>query len=94
MLLLLLLIFLDMHIKTQGKLAHLSEPDMSDDISVIVEAAVQRIKREISEETKNLLESDDIQRHLGDSKLDFEVLNRLVLKFILNVYFHSLLSFI
>ena len=39
-----------MHIKTQGKLAHLSEPDMSDDISVIVEAAVQRIKREINEE--------------------------------------------
>ena len=46
---------------------------MSDDISVIVEAAVQRIKREISDETKNLLEGNDVQRHLGESTLDFEV---------------------
>ena len=55
------------------RLAYLSEPAMSEDISVIVEAAVQRIKREISGEKKNRLESDDIQRHLGDSELDFEV---------------------
>ena len=46
---------------------------MSEDISVIVEAVVQRIKREISEEKKKLLESNDIKRHLGDSVLDFEV---------------------
>ena len=46
---------------------------MSEDISVIVDAGVQRIKREISEEKKNLLESDDIQRHLEDSTLNFEV---------------------
>ena len=46
---------------------------MSEDISVIVEAAEQRIKREISEEKKKLLESNDIKRHLGDSVLDFEV---------------------
>ena len=63
---------------------------MSEDISVIVEAAEQRIKREISEEKKKLLESNDIKRHLGDSVLDFEV-SVFCLKLILNVYFLSLL---
>ena len=65
---------------------------MSEDISVIVEAAEQRIKREISEEKKKLLESNDIKRHLGDAVLDFEV-SVFVLKLILNVYFLSLLFF-
>ena len=44
-----------------------------EDISVIVEAAVQRIKREISEEKKKILESNYVKRHLRDSELDFEV---------------------
>ena len=39
---------------------------MSKDIRVIVDAAVQRIlKRELSDEEKKSLESDDIKRHLG-----------------------------
>ena len=51
---------------------------MSKDIRVIVDAAVQRIlKRELSDEEKKSLESDDIKRHLGESRLDFEVSSEL-----------------
>ena len=47
---------------------------MSKDIRVIVDAAVQRLlKRELSDEEKEFLESDDIKRHLGESRLNFEV---------------------
>ena len=60
---------------------------MSEDINVIVEAAVQRIKREISDEMKNL------NRHLEDSELNFEV-KQICVEIKFECYFHSQLFFV
>ena len=46
---------------------------MCDNLRVIIEASVLRLKRELSSETKELLENDDIKHHLDQSTLDFQV---------------------